>query len=408
MVEPQRTVYGGADTHKDFHVAAVVDEAGRILGTETFAASASGYAALVRWLRRHGEVVKIGIEGTGAYGAGLCRHVAAEGIDVVEVNRPNRQMRRRRGKSDTVDAEAAARAALNGEASGAPKDSTGIVESIRVLRLAFCSTRVARVRIANQIRDLVLTSGDALRHELNPLETPGRVERCARMRPNGDLAHPDLATKTALRTLARQYQALTRDLDELRASLEELTVRANPALCSAIGVGADVASILLIAAGENADRLHSEAAFAAICGASPIEASSGKHVGHRLNRGGNRQANHALWRIVMTRRNCHQPTRDYVDRRRAEGKSPRHITRCLKRYVAREIYRHLTNPDPAEPTGTELRAARLAAGYTQLQAAEAIGTQGPRISSIENNHGRHPVLAERYRTWLATQPTCTP
>jgi transposase len=405
MVEQQRAVYGGADTHKDFHVAAVVDEAGRILGTETFPATASGYAALVRWLRRHGDVVKVGIEGTGAYGAGLCRAVTGEGIEVVEVNRPNRQMRRRRGKSDTVDAEAAARAALNGEASGAPKDSTGIVESIRVLRLAFCSTRVARVRIANQIRDLVLTASDGLRSELNPLETPERVARCARMRPAGDLADTDVATKAALRTLARQYQSLTSDLDELRTSLEELTVRANPALCASIGVGPDVASILLIAAGENADRLHSDAAFAALCGASPIEASSGKHVGHRLNRGGNRQANHALWRIVMTRKTCHQPTRDYVERRRAEGKSPRHITRCLKRYVAREMYRHLTNPAAPGPTGADLRQARTAAGYTQQQAAEAIGTHGPRISNIENDHGRHPVLAERYRTWLET--TCT-
>jgi transposase len=406
MVEQQGAVYGGADTHKDFHVAAVVDEVGRTLGTETFPATASGYAALVRWLRRHGEVVKVGIEGTGAYGAGLCRHVAAEGIEVVEVNRPNRQMRRRRGKNDTVDAEAAARAALNGEASGTPKDSTGIVESIRVLRLAFCSTRVARVRIANQIRDLVLTASDDLRRELDPLETPARAARCARMRPAGDLADPDVATKAALRTLARQYRALTSDLDDLRTSLEDLTVQANPALCSAIGVGPDVASILLIAAGENADRLQSDAAFAALCGASPIEASSGKHVGHRLNRGGNRQANHALWRIVMTRKTCHQPTRDYVERRRAEGKSPRHITRCLKRYVAREIYRHLTNPAAPGPTGPELRHARVAAGYTQQQAADALGTHAPRISNIENDHGRHPVLAERYRTWLQT--TCTP
>lgn len=407
MVEQQRTVYGGVDTHKDFHVAAVVDEAGRILGTETFATTTAGYGALVRWLRRHGDVAKVGIEGTGAYGAGLCRYVTGEGIDVVEVNRPNRQMRRRRGKNDTVDAEAAARAALNGDASGAPKDSTGIVESIRVLRLAFCATRVARVRIANQIRDLVLTASDQLRRELNPLETPERVERCARMRPSGDLADPDLATKTALRTLARQHQALTRDLNDLRANLDQLTVRANPALCSAVGVGSDVASILLIAAGENAHRLHSDAAFAALCGASPIEASSGKHVGHRLNRGGNRQANHALWRIVMVRMTCHQPTKDYAARRRAEGKSPRFIARCLKRFVAREIFHHLTNPQPIV-SGAQLRQARLAAGLTQQQAADAIGTHGPRISNIENDHGHHPVLAERYRAWITALPaTCT-
>lgn len=400
MVEPQRTVYGGVDTHKDFHVAAVVDEAGRILGTETFATTASGYGALVRWLRRHGDVVRVGIEGTGAYGAGLCRHVAVEGIEVVEVNRPNRQMRRRRGKSDTVDAEAAARAALNGDASGAPKDSTGIVESIRVLRLAFCATRVARVRIANQIRDLVLTASDQLRRELDPLETPQRVERCARMRPSGDLADPDLATKTALRTLARQYQALTSDLDELRANLEQLTVRANPALCSAVGVGADVASILLVAAGENADRLHSDAAFAALCGASPIEASSGKHVGHRLNRGGNRQANHALWRIVMVRLTCHQPTKDYAARRRAEGKSPRFIARCLKRFVAREVFHHLTSPQPVTTTD-DLRTRRHELGASLEVVAAALDTRAARISELERGTRRPPALEQRYRDWLA-------
>lgn len=402
MVEQARRVYGGVDTHKEFHVAAVVDEVGRILGTDRFDATASGYRSLLRWMARHGEVVRVGIEGTGSYGAGLSRHAVAAGVDVVEVNRPNRQMRRRRGKKDTVDAEAAARAALNGDANGAPKDNSGIVEAIRVMRLAFCSTRVARVRVAHQIRDLVVTAGDQLRHELETLETSQRVERCARFRPVGDLGDPDLATKTALRTLARQYETLTADLDMLRGQLDELTVRANPALCAAIGVGTDVASILLTAAGENTDRLTSEAAFAALCGVSPIEASSGKHVGHRLNRSGNRQANHALWRIVMVRKTCHQPTRDYVARRRAEGKSPKAITRCLKRYVAREIYRLLTNP-PQVVSPAELRAARTTAGLTLATVAQALDTVPARISDLERGVRPAPDLARRYRRWLGLE-----
>lgn len=402
MVEQAQRVYGGVDTHKEFHVAAVVDEVGRIVDTKQFDASGSGYRSLLRWMSRHGELVRVGIEGTGAYGAGLSRHLVEEGIEVVEVNRPNRQMRRRRGKNDTVDAEAAARAALNGDATGIPKDNTGIVEAIRVIRLAFCSTRVARVRIANQIRDLVLTAGDQLRHELEPLETPQRVERCARMRPSGDLADPDLATKTALRILARQYEMLTIDLDALRNNLDELTTQANPALCAAIGVGTDVASILLVAAGENADRLTSDAAFAALCGASPIEASSGRHVGHRLNRGGNRQANHALWRIVMVRLTCHQPTKDYAARRRAEGKSPRFIARCLKRYVAREIYQHLTNPQPITTT-EDLRPLRHELGASLATVAAALGTLPARISEIERGTRRPPELEQRYRSWLAQQ-----
>mgnify|MGYP000857445704 CR=1 FL=1 len=331
MVEPQRVVYGGVDTHKEFHVAAVVDEVGRILGTDTFPATAAGYRRLLKWLERHGELVKVGAEGTGCYGMSLARFLADRGVEVVEVNRPNRQLRRRRGKSDTVDAEAAARAALNGEATAVPKAADGIVEAIRALRIVFCSTRNTRTRIANQIRDLLVTAPDPLREALEPLTTDQRVERAARFRCSGDTADPAEATKIALRTLARQHQALTVDLDALRSRLDELTLQANPALRRAIGVGSDVASMLLIAAGDNPQRLHSEAAFAALCGASPVEASSGKHVSHRLNKGGNRDGNHALWRIAMVRLTCHQPTKDYAARRRAEGKSQRFIIGCLKR-----------------------------------------------------------------------------
>ena len=323
MADTGRTVYGGVDTHKEFHVAAVVDEIGQILATATFPASSAGYRRLERWLGEHGTVARVGVEGTGSYGAGLARHLAGSGIEVVEVNRPNRQLRRRRGKNDTVDAEAAARAALNGDANGAPKSSEGVVEAIRMTRVVFCSIRNTRTRVANQLRDLIVTAPDTLRSELGPLDTDARVERCARLRPGPDPTDPLTAAKTALRTLARHYQALTIDLDELRGRLDQLTAQANPGLRQAVGVGADVASILLIAAGDNAHRLTSDAAFAAMCGVSPIEASSGKHVTHRLNRGGNRQANHALWRIATVRMACHQPTKDYVTRRRAEGKSPR-------------------------------------------------------------------------------------
>ena len=363
MVDQERIVYGGVDTHKEFHVAAVVDDVGRILGTDTFPATAAGYRRLRRWLERHGTVAKVGVEGTGCYGLGLTRFLTGQDIEVVEVNRPNRQLRRRRGKSDTVDAEAAARAALNGEATVIPKAADGIVEAIRALRIVFCSTRNTRTRIANQIRDLLVTAPDQLRETLEPLGTDARVARAAKFRCTGDAADPGEATKVALRTLARQHQALTIDLDALRVHLDELTTRANPALRNAVGVGPDVASILLVVAGDNPDRLTTDAAFAALCGASPVEASSGKHVSHRLNQGGNRDGNHALWRIVMVRLKCHQPSQDYAARRRAEGKSQRYIIRCLKRYVAREIFQLLHHPEPAT-TGQDLRTARQAAGLT--------------------------------------------
>jgi transposase len=401
MTDGPCLVTGGVDTHKATHVAAVVDDVGRIVGTESFLATPAGYRSLLRWMRSFGLVARVGVEGTGAYGAGLARHLADAGVEVVEVNRPNRQVRRRRGKSDTVDAEAAARAALNGEATASPKGGNGIVESIRALRVAFCSTRATRTRVANQVRDLITTGPDQLRYELEPLDTPSRVRRCARFRP-GDLTDPTEATKAALRSLARQHQALTTDLDELRADLDTLTAKANPALRAAKGVGVDVASILLVAAGDHPDRLTSDAAFAALCGASPVEASSGRVTRHRLNQGGNRQGNHALWRIAMVRLTCDPDTKAYAARRRAEGKSNREIIRCLKRYIAREMYRLLTTECVVTDHG-DLRSARTAAGITVTAAADHFQVWPTKISRLERGICRDDTLADRYRHWLKAQ-----
>ena len=349
MAQENRAVIGGVDTHKDVHVAAVIDERGKILDTSEFETTARGYRSLSAWMAEFGELVRVGVEGTGAYGAGLARHLVREGIEVVEVNRPNRTMRRRRGKSDTVDAEAAARAALNGEASVTPKAEDGIIESIRVLRVAFTSARDSRVRVALQIRDLLITAPEGLRRALDPLSTADRVARCARFRLDGDTAEPLEGTKLALRTLARRYEVLTKEMSELEAALDELTARANPALRGAKGVGADVAAILLVAAGDNPGRIRTEAAFAAMCGVNPIEASSGKIVRHRLNRSGNRQANHALWRIVMVRMTNDETTKKYIARRKAEGRTQREAIRCLKRYVAREVTGSLSILRPYPP-----------------------------------------------------------
>lgn len=401
MTEPEPGIYGGVDTHKDVHVAAVVDQTGRIHDVGSFPVTPAGYRQLLSWMRDHGELIRVGVEGTGSYGAGLARHLASQEVEVVEVNRPNRQTRRRRGKNDTVDAEAAARAALNGDATVAPKTHDGTVESIRVLRIAFCSTRNTRTRIANQLRDLVICAPDLLRRDLEALATPARAERAARFRP-GELTDPTEGTKAAMRALARQYQALTADLDELRSQLDTLTQHANPALRNAVGVGVDVASILLIAGGDNAERLTSDAAFAALCGASPIEASTGKTVRHRLNQGGNRQANHALWRIAMVRLTCDPATRAYAERRRAEGKSTREIIRCLKRYIAREIYRLLTNP-PVLANRGELRTARTTAGLTLTVVADALDTWPARISELERGVKRNDELEHRYRLWLGLE-----
>jgi transposase len=402
MAQEQRTVIGGVDTHKDVHVAAVIDDRGKILDTSSFETTAAGYRQLLAWLRGYGDLQSVGVEGTGSYGAGLAHHLATAGVEVVEVNRPNRQMRRRRGKSDPVDAEAAARAVLNGEATTVPKAGQSLVESIRVLRVAFTSARNSRTRVILQIRDLIVTAPDQLRSVLGPLSTKDRVARCARFRVGGDLADPTEANRRALRTLARRYLALSEEMEELKHSLDDLTARANPALRAVKGVGPDVAAILLVAAGDNPERLRNEASFAAMCGVSPVEASSGMTLRHRLNRSGNRQANHALWRIATNRLITDAETRAYAARRTSEGKSRREIIRCLKRYIAREVFRTLTRPE-AIPCGADLHDARTAAGFNLNEVAAALRVDPTRVSRLERALDFDGDLADRYATWLTAQ-----
>ncbi len=405
MTKSNTNVTGGVDTHKDVHVAAVVDETGRILSTDSFPTTSKGYQQLLTWMGTIGTVQQIGVEGTGSYGAGLTRYLTAKGVPVVEVNRPNRQARRRRGKTDLVDAKAAARAALNGEATAKPKVRDGLTESIRVIQVAFRSARNTRTRVSNQIRDLTLTSPDHLRAVLKPLSSPQRAAHCARFRP-GDITDSTQATKTALRALARRYQTLTVEINQLRDNLDQLTAQANPALRAAHGVGTDVASILLIAAGEQPGRLSTDASFAALCGASPVEASSGKTIRHRLNQGGNRQANHALWRIATVRLISDPETKAYAARRTTQGKTRREIIRCLKRSIAREIHQLLTNP-PTVPNGPKLRTTRTAAGISLQTAANALNTWPTRLSQLERNLDYNTKLAQKYQTWLKNnhQPT---
>jgi transposase len=332
------------DTHADVHVAAAVDQVGRVLGTEAFPATAAGYQAALAWMRAHGELAKVGVEGTGSYGAGLARYLAACGVEVVEVIRPNRQARRQRGKSDTADAVAAALAALNGEAAGVPKSRDGAAESIRALRAARAGAVKARTQAGNQLRDLIVTAPEQVRQQLAGLSRHRQVDVAARFRPR-DLAGPAEGVRAAMASVARRHQALSAEIARLDAALEELLTRAAPKeLLAKQGVATQVAATLLATTGDNPSRVRKEASFAALCGASPVDASSGKQIRHRLNRGGDRQANSALWTIAMTRL-AHDPrTKVYLARRTAEGKTRKEIIRCLKRYIAREIYKALCRP----------------------------------------------------------------
>jgi transposase len=340
-----RVVVGGVDTHKEIHVAAAVDGTGRILGTKEFATTPAGHKAMLRWWARKGRLARVGVEGTGAYGAGLARFLAEEGVDIVEVDRPNRQLRRRRGKSDPVDAEAAARAALSGEASGAPKARNGNVEMIRALRVARRSAIKARAQATNQMHALVATAPDSVREPLRGLSSIRLVERCARFRP-GDVDTPEAAIKLALLELARRHQSLTQEIKRLDGHLDRLVAATSPGLVARFGVSTDTAGALLVAAGDNPGRLRSESSFAALCGVSPVQCSSGQLQRHRLNRGGDRAANQALWRIVMVRL-AHDPrTRHYMEMKRKQGRSKKEVIRCLKRYVAREVFADLSRvPD---------------------------------------------------------------
>jgi len=333
----------GVDTHGDVHVAGALDQLGRHLATTRVATTPAGYRALLAWARSLGEVEAWGVEGTGCYGAGLVRFLAAQGQLVWEVNRPDRQARRQRGKSDPVDAQAAARAVQAGQATAIPKAGDSIVEMVRCLRVARTTAAKARTQTANALRALVVTAPAELREQLRDLPAAQLAKTAARLRP-GPIATTTAATKLALRLLGERYQALDAELARVDAELDRLTTQAAPELRQLCGVGPEIAGALLVAAGDNPLRLRSEAAFSMLCGASPIPASSGKTVRHRLNRGGNRQANTALYRIVVVRLRWHQPTRTYLARRTRQGLSKREIIRCLKRYVAREVFAALQAP----------------------------------------------------------------
>jgi transposase len=327
----------GVDTHKDIHVAALITTTGILLGHEAFPASSSGYRLLSVWARSHGLVRKAGVECTGSYGAGLTRHLREEHITVTEVNQPDKAARRRHGKSDPVDAEAAARAVLSGRATAVPKSGDGPAEDLRAYKLAKDSAVKARTQAINQLKAVLVTAPADLREQLSPLSNPKLIKVCAEL----ELAGSHEAVAYALRLLARRIQHLTDEVRELTRRITATVQRHAPALLKIPGVGPDSAAVLLVTAGDNPERLASEASFAALCGVSPVERSSGKTQRRRLNRGGDRQANAALYRITQSRLRWDPRTQIYLERRTREGKSRREIIRCLKRYIAREIYNQI-------------------------------------------------------------------
>ena len=400
-------VAAGVDTHRDEHALCVVDRAGRVLGRGSFPATTAGYDALAEAIGGPTACVAVGVEGTGSYGAGLARRLAELGYEVVEVVRPGRARRRPgEGKSDPADAERAALDALAGR--GCPPRVGGAwVEALRCRTVARDAAVGESTRAANRARALLVTAPAPVREALSGLGTPQLMARCSRRRRG--LAEPERSLWDSLRSLAASWRAARRAAEEHEAAMRAILEEHAPALLAVPGCGAVSAAKLAVAAGGDPGRLSGEAAFASLCGACPVEASSGKVRRHRLNRGGDRQANRALHTIARVRMRCDERTRRYVERRISQGKTRREVERILVRYIAREVYRALSRPapqpeaDPARP-GREARAERLRLGATQAQAAAALGVASARVSELERGVLLDAGLLARYREWLSSAP----
>jgi transposase len=338
-----RRVVGGVDTHKDLHVAAVVDERDRVLATASFATTRQGYRQMLAWMRSFGVVRRIGIESTGSYGAGLLRFMQQAGIEVLEVTTPDAHDRRRRGKNDDLDAQSAAHAAFAGTRTVTPRSRDGMIEALRVLT-ACRKTAVAARRVALQmIHNTIVCAPDGLRETLRRMTRMQLVRTLAAWRP--DLtAYRDVeaAYRIGLKSLARRYLELHDEIADLDVMVGAIVDELAPDLVARNSIGRTGAAQLLLTAGDNPERLRSEAGFAALCGVSPVPASSGRTVRHRLNRGGDRAANSALHIIAIGRPRTDPRTKAYVARRIAEGHSKLEAIRCLKRYIAREVYTLIT------------------------------------------------------------------
>lgn len=405
LTDPGQIV-AGIDTHSLTHHVAILACTGTRLGDREFPATPAGHGAIAAFIASFGTVARVGIEGTGSYGAALSRSLRAEGFTVAEVIRPKRAQRRR-GKSDPIDAYAAAEQALANTDLPTPKDGDGVVEQIRALLVVRRSAVKARACAMRQIKALLVTAPDQVRARWRACSNNELIAGLAATRPDAATQSVTATTSVALRTLARRHQHLTDEITATEADLKTLVGQANPELAAAFGIGTPTAAQLLVTAGDNTQRLRSEASFAALCGVAPIPASSGKTRRHRLNRGGDRDANCALHTIALVRMSADPRTRDYVQRRTTEGRTSRDILRCLKRAIAREVWHLLTHPAPV-PDITDLRPLRVSKAITLEAAGSHFHTWPAAISRLERGQLRDDQLARDYRDWLTTHPDSTP
>jgi transposase len=398
----QSLIVAGVDTHKDTHYAAVISATGAHLGAEQFPATDAGYRALHGFITGHGQLLRAGVEGTNSYGAGLTRHLDKAGAEVVGVIRPARQTRRMRGKSDELDAYAAAHIALAGNDTVTAKTGTGIVEAIRVTNAARRSAMKARTEVIVQLKSLIVTAPEQVRAEYRDLTTSRLITRLTGSRARVGDDEVASRTRTALKRLAGRYQQLDEEITGHDTALVQLVDTINPGLVQTHGIKTVTAAQLLVTAGDNPDRLRSEAAFAMLCGVAPLPASSGKTTRHRLNRGGDRAANSALHKIAIARLATDPDTRAYAGRLTAAGKTKKDILRCLKRAIARQVFHLITNPRPVE-NSSDLRPARKNLGLALTDVADGLHCAISKISLIERGTIRDTRFLDHYRAWLTTQ-----
>ena len=336
------------DTHKSIHVAVAINEQGARLAAISIPANSKGYLELNNWSRSLGLVQTFGIEGTGSYGAGLSRYLMSQGQNVVEVTRPNRQLRYQHGKNDSLDAEGAARSVLSGQAIAAPKTQIGSVEMVRHLKVARDTAVKSRSVAMVTLKTLIINAPAELRDGLDQVKGKvALIRHIAAFRP-GAITSTTASAKVAMRSLARRWLMLNDEVVEHDKELKTLVEAKAPSLMTSHGIATLTIAEMLILVGDNPGRIRSEAALAKLCGVCPIPASSGKTHRFRLNRGGNRQANAALYRVAIVRMRSHEPTLAYVRKRTRDGKTKSEIIRCLKRYIVREIFTHLCRPETLE------------------------------------------------------------
>jgi transposase len=369
-------VIAGIDTHADTHHVAVINEHGKPLADREFLAVGSGYRKIVDFITSYGIVTAVGVEGTGSYGAELARTLRAAGLTVLEVNRPNRAARRLRGKSDPLDAYEAAKSVLDGRTTSIPKAKDGPVECLRILRAGRASALKARTAAINQIKGLLVSAPDKLRAKYRAMATSALIPALQRTRPSGHTADPEYVTLLTLKALATRCQSLAAEIAAADAALQEIIDAYAPMLCDLPGVGTDVASQLLVTVGDNPDRLGNEAQFASLVGVAPVPASSGKTTRHRLSRGGDRHANHALYQVVLVRMASCQRTKDYVpnvpQRAKANERS------CAASSATQHVKSTAKSPTPSRHQTTAISGRRAPHSASPSAPQPASSANGPR------------------------------